>query len=346
MKKLIAGIMLITAVIVNAGPIDSLLAAREFATDKVVYYECSGEFDVQLDKETDREDSFEFRYIPKIGITRLSINGIKIVTDQDEPVKSLPWPTEGQVRDVWIFANGINAAGGEAHYGYCHLDNPKPGDSIWITLQIGYRNVFVDYSIPAGVDPSTLSIRINGASTLFEYSQIQGGFSTWFNTAIPESSFEIISNGNVIDFGSLDYKGQILNQNDELIVNFDYPAGIERVDLTDYMQHRLNGLTLDGYTYNEDGEYVPSKLIWVTKRKDQTSIPIQINGTLEFQLEVWGLEGNGDLTLISAPKMYYPEWYGSYLYLETDHYTDVFIIFRNVTTEGLTFSVDFGGGKG
>jgi hypothetical protein len=328
-----------------AAPQDSLLAARKFASDAVLYYDCAGDFDIGLEVGGDREDYLKFRYVPGIGITRLSINGVDIVKESDDPVMALPWPTEGTLEDVWVYARGMNAQGEEVHTGYADLDNPKPGDSIYIELNAGWQEVFIDYTVPVGVDPSTLGMRV-GSSSVREYSSSENGFWVWYDVTAPAPQFEIVSNGSVIDFGSLDYRGRIVESNEDLLVNIKMPVGLEHVDITDYRHHQLNGLTMDGHTYSEEGEYVSSKVIWVTKDMKWESVPFQVTDVLEFDLEAWAMDENGDLVLISENIHYKSEWYGTYLEIMTGQYEDVFLVFKNVVTKGLTFNVSFGGGKG
>lgn len=349
MKKIVLFIMAtiagVSAATAAAAPTDSLLVARKFATDDASHYDCQSYFDVVVNG-VHRQDAVEFRYVPSVGITRLSINDKVIVDDSNDPIQTLPWPVDGVVDDVWIHARGEDSQGNPLHYGYAYLDKPSPGDSVWISLDVGWNEIFVKFDVPEGVDPSTLRMRLDASYGFYEYDANIGGFRVSINAAVPDSGFEVSSNGGVIGSGTVDYRGDVMEVDDGMFVNFTYPGGVDHVDITDYHFERyLNGLTLDGYTVSEDGEFIPAKVVWVTKRKDWSSLPFNINGVTDVDLEVWAIDDAGELVQIHPSSHYVAPYYGLWLYMDAP-YEEIFVVITHANTNGTTFGMSFGGGKG
>jgi hypothetical protein len=332
---------------------DSVLIGSHFAQNMVTTYYVDGEIETEED-----EYDIQFYMRPNGEIYRLEIDGTVIVSEEDDPVYSLPRPDDEEVEYIDLYIEGWNKFGDEVCEGYAFLRNPPPGSVINFYVEIEDVRAVVDLDLPQGIPLEQVYITLNGQDwNEFRYDSYWGGYNIWYSPIEIGQTYEVYYNGRVIMTGTLEELLSGIPEDPESegsLVNVELPGGVEVVDYSQsqnyYESVKFIGTTLDGQTSLVSGEMEDAKVFTVYRNLENMrwSVGLSFRGVSSFTLTVFAPDGRGNLVMIDDPTVIEESWYGySYVSVYTQYYQNLVLVITDVEyAYGNSFEVTFGGGKG
>lgn len=244
---------------------DSVLTARAFALhtpdrfDLYVY--------VQTNEGGTLVDYWMFgTRLPDGSITRLTVDNVLVLDENDPPLWSLPLPTKGSITYVSCNLTGYES-GQFVSYGNFYSGLFKRGDAISVLMYPASVKVLAKYKLPAGVNGNDLWINVeNGAGGYYDY--FAQGFYLYVDPSVSSSRYWIIDQhtGVTLLTGIVHpYDGQVLPPTTST-TSLTYIDGVldgtpdEAIGgFRQYLGQQLDGQTIDDAT----GAKTPCKTMFV-----------------------------------------------------------------------------------
>lgn len=360
MKKIfvfmIAALVVLPTLAQSVKPIqDSVLVGHHFAANPVVIYEFNGKFVVDFPGE-DREDEIYAWMRPDGAFVRIEINGKDVVSVGDDPVYTLPRPTEGDLSRAWLSVTGYDKYGNRVCGGYVSSYYPEPGSVLKVTLYVDYESVVLKVEIPSGISKDETYMTINASSGGYHYDPELGGYDAYYNPTLSDQTYQIWYIGRIIASGSIDSLTQNLSPDDPqgMSLKMNLPAGVEIADLSDeergHLPYQYVKTTLDGQTTLVTGELENTKVFSVIRNPDVNhSTGVTIDRLIQARITVFAVGPDGGVVVVDSLIMS-QRWGMIRFNLYSADYKTLFFAITEVQFENeifdQTFDVTIGGGKG
>lgn len=310
---------------------DHLLTAEWIANNEAYYYQVRLEYDVIDDVEEGREEEHYavFLYKEDVGIISLSINGEKILDEDDDPIHLFPHPKKGEMRDVSGWIAGMNDSGDNISSGYFWDEILEKGKPITFNLNLRQRMNIIKYNPPANLPDGKISITLKGEDNenwgVREYDSGWGGFAISLPVYVKSLDYQIAVGDDIIETGVVDFSegGELQKLGSALDVKL--PGGIIDVSLR-YTSQSYTGLYLDGSTVIEDVS-VPAKIFVLRKDLNARGINFYISNLPEAIIDVYVKDQNQKLTLANDLMIvkYLDENWGQF-YISSRGYDSVVLV--------------------
>lgn len=271
--------------------VDSLHVAQVFAGLDIVEY--SGQLGFSRGGDYGSWVAASFTMALNGTITQLTVDGVVVVGDGDEPLVSIPVNAKGEARNFYFYLAALDGTGNTVAYGNFRKDLLLPGSPITVTLSpVSWPAQIVPFTPPAGVDASGLVLRSGGGASFYQKGV---GFVISVDPTKSSVPYTIEdSTGVVLTSGTLDpFAGS--QQGTDSSVNVMLEGGVrmvpDGVDGNVYLPKQV----VDG-----ESEGTPVKVyIWDTHGGPATAYAYATDGGA-VQTSVYQLIGPGQMSLIAT----------------------------------------------
>lgn len=295
----------------NAGPVesvststlnpshDSVLTARAFAlhTPDRYNFNCY----VQTNENGVLVDHSMYGVrTPEGLITRLTVDDVLVLDEEDPPLRSLPLPKNGVI--IYVSVN-LDAweQGRFVSWGYFYASNFKRGGAMNVIMNPASAKVFVKYKLPTGVDPRYIWINIENYGGGMDYDVFAGGFYVYLDPSVHSNNYSVIDQrtGAVLLTGVVGpYDGSITASATASAISLTYADNVLDATpgkitggYTQYLGQKLDGQTIDPTT----GVKTPAKVFFVRLEGKELWASL---GNITGTVEVFEVTEQGDLPLL------------------------------------------------
>lgn len=233
------------------GTIDVRSTARALASEKIVQYLYWANF-----KTSEGWKTLEGKMNTKFQLTTLSVDGLVILDESQDPLPGLPFP-KAQCQYL-SFSLDANSEGGKSlAWGASYYENPKKGQAISVVMVPESLTQFIEFDKPKGVNADELRIQATGEKYLWgRYQDGLGVFSVGLSPSYGPIEYEIVNpftgeryaTGTIAPFT----KTTPVDNTGAVTVKFD--GGVEQVNLDStgkydqFVEQRFDGQALFGET--------------------------------------------------------------------------------------------------
>jgi len=325
--------------------VDAERTARAFLSHDVVRYSGDVHFTRVYTNGGKLEVNGHFDLNPDGYITSLEIDGVVIVGKGDEPIGGMPQNVEGLATDYYVWMTGYTAEGFNSVYGNFYSPLLKEGDPITVSLQLGWDNVFVPYTIVEGMDVDSLRLQIG--YNQFCYDQTNEGFYVWFDPTA-SAPYEVVNylTGVIYDRGNLD--NFRTDETVESVVSFQYPAGLINLTPDGYCR-QMSNIPLDSQVVR-DGVMVPAKVFLARTFGNYLYLDFSSYSSKTVEVREWRPYGE-EMPVLFSVDLLFESWsggggiYHSYVSVPPGYDRLVITVLGNEETSlGDLFNIN--GGKG
>jgi hypothetical protein len=93
------------------------------------------------------------------GFTRMSVNGVELPIDPDEPLLEFPRFMKGRTLNFGLYANGYDDAGHATRWGNFYTPELKQGDTVRIVVSLADVSRSIPWSLSGGQTPDNTGIQ-------------------------------------------------------------------------------------------------------------------------------------------------------------------------------------------